>query len=218
MAGKPYTYPEEGKKNVSKARREFSRKNLLPIPDRKKCTRCKKWKDSGEFSRVSKFIKAINGPKQYLLPTCKQCEREKHRARPREQVRANNRRAAAKISADPERAAKRREYQREWAAQKRRKMGIPVGTARVVNQKERGEKLPLEPFSNWLREFCKDTSVEEVAIRAGVEPKQIRRWISMFDRNYGEIQSISVQAVDEFFISLGMPNEMAILYEPVDVR
>lgn len=210
--------PAQWKENVSKSRQEFAAKHLAPIPDEKRCTKCRKIKPQSEYRRVKRYVKTLGREREYLYPHCRECERKKANNRTKEQVREYNRRAREKIKSDPEKAAERREYQREWAAAKRRELGAkPIGS-RKVKEGPRSDMLPIELIQNFLIVYFDNPrapDIETLSARSGVPVERIRRIISGYEAKGTPLKEVTTGVVDRLLIAADAQEVFHELY-PVD--
>jgi hypothetical protein len=162
----------ETRAKISRGKVEASRRareNEVPL-DKKKCTKCGKYKTADEFSKVNHTLRD-GTPRQYLKPVCKKCDaarlRRYIRNLPPEVLKERRKRTGRRYKErHPERV---REANAAYRAKKRQEAGLPPKRKRVDGSPQiTNRRLPAEPFRKWLNEQSK--SVEEVARAAGVDP------------------------------------------------
>lgn len=211
---------EETKKKISEAKirsYEKLREQYPERPDKKRCSQCKEWKSVDyNDTKLSEFPirkrKIASGVNFYPAGECKACNAERS-AKWRE-----NKRAEGVLTERQKEWSSRRDheyrkrYQRDWAADKRRREGVkPRGPWKKY--RDMTEKVPVRPFSSWIQETF--SSPGELARIMGVDEKRIRHIVQEEYTKNGKVypyKNISVDFVDRALVATGGNTHLSELY------
>lgn len=173
----------------------------------KRCTRCGEVKPWSQYYPLTRWE---DGTKRTVRPRCKACETavtlERRRNDPalHERVKAYHRERHRRVLADPERAAERRDYQRQWYHRTRgnggehRRQTVDIGGS---------SRLPAAPFAEWLRGIeHRYESRMEMADALGTDESLLRRVLS------GEKPGVSLDTVDRALLNVGDGTTLDMLY------
>jgi hypothetical protein len=222
--GKPLS--PEHKAAISEGKREAFRRRQDSVdrPDKKKCTRCGKWKklDWEDFSKSEFLMRKQNLASGvvgiYPSGECRSCSAERSAAW-RENERAAGRLSGrqrkwtrTKFRKNPRRFRAR---QREYQAALRRKKGMKPGLPwKCYREQGLGGEIPAEPLSNWLKMMLKDLgiSIEEMASTLEMDPGHLRRIVNLVGENGKPLINVKVATADRIFVAFDRPDVMAVLY------
>lgn len=169
----------------------------------KRCTRCQAVKPWSDFYPLTCWE---DGSSRTVRPRCKRCEiqgaMERRRSDPKtyELWKAGLRRHHARVLADPERAAQRRDYQREWYHRTKGKGKGKVHVRPSIAQATQhgGPTIDATAFTEWLRSF--NANAEEIARQTGMEPRRVRSLLN------GEQTRVELDTVDRALCGYGRPD------------
>lgn len=173
--------------------------------DLKRCARCFRMTPIEEY-QVSTRTLADGSVKRYPHSYCRQCQRdmaaERRRAMTPEQRERRRQQDALRRRTDAY-----REYQREWAAAKRRKEGRPTRGARVPQARSpRGKAAQVDatPLLSWV-----ETEQLEQTLTLSHPTDDGIRVILSRGRKQG---TLSEESVDKVLLHFGRPDMMVVLY------
>ena len=208
--------------------RQFLEREAQPhTPSKTKvCSLCKKRKrvwpiDESEFNWIFRELKS-GVVKRYPRPHCRKCDAERKRRwrrRHPESEREIRRRLSKKRRKNPGRLKRHRQYQREWAASKRREQGVPVRGPRTKHRDSpRSDTLLVGPIQAWLTTYIEMHSLsrQEVAERLEVDERRLSRILSGYESNGKPIVRVTSDFVDKVLQAFGRQEMMPILYPPED--
>jgi hypothetical protein len=219
VAAQRKTYSAQRRKAIGEGVSRRHRENWeedSPLPESKRCSRCRKFKKAETFGITKRKLKS-GVVSRSLNAWCKACaalaEKERKqrleakgvdvKARKREQ----DRRWRANLS--PAKLAALREREREWQAITRRKNGHGAyGARRGAQENNEGDRLPPGPLVDFLEaKLGSDTEgIGMLAHRSGIAQRRI------YGLLHGEYEKVALSTIDKLLLGLGAPHMLAILY------
>lgn len=216
-----FKHSEESKRKISEGQRRYYRMKIErePVPERvievadeKTCTGCGETKPIGEFYIKRRKMKCglIHA---YPEARCKQCRRERFKEN-YEKLKAEGKakekweRNAKQIDRE-----KRREYNREWAAARRRKEGARSNGPWLKYREEgNGATFPIEPFANFLSGQVEIWGPSMLARETELDESRIRGWANAVEPR------VSLRVIDQVLTKLGQPWRLHELYPAEDEK
>lgn len=208
MAAKGTKLTAAQRKKVSEGKRRQLRKAYEARkpenePTEKRCSRCGINKPMARF-RIYKRKRKSGYTTVAPRSQCRHCEEEifdKWRAERKADGTwpGYEKRKQEKIRA----TGKRREYQREWAAAKRRQMGIKGNGHRPKNGKV---EVPVGPIKAFLAKEMESRDRQAIIAASGLPERRL------YSIEQGECKHVFLATVDALLTGLGCPEEMHFLY------
>jgi len=214
----------EFKAKISRSRREHTQRHPYPPQGDKMCATCR---DVKHYDIEQKFLsdftiinrrRADGSIVKRPYYECKTCRaermREKRNAMDPEERRAKARAYWAKYISNPENREKMRAYSREYDTIQRRKNGVPYKGPWKKYRDQEDDRVPREPFANWVIEHCPLTR-SELAEALGIPDRSLRRIIDGREKTKGkwyEVKTVSVDLVDRALIATGNTWHLRDLY------
>lgn len=174
-------------------RRDSTGRKITPkgeggvILGRKFCNSCGIWRLLYDFHSSQRTSTGTTIVWQSECRACARVRRREARGHNRETFQRESRevlkqRARERLYADPERLARRREYDRIYKEAKRREAGIPPrewrpdGPRNLSSHNGKEAMLDAQPFLEWLGRYVKATGVAEydLAASAGTTDRRFR--------------------------------------------
>lgn len=188
-----------------------------PLPDKKRCPRCKSVKDASEYGKRRHTLKSglVSETLESWCNPCKaaaQRERIERLAREGVDLRKLRREAAREWRASLSEVKRRklRKRMREAQTAQRRKNGSrPYKPRKTLHLKDK--EVPAEPIAKWLREEMivnrkKSISEDAIAAQTGVPSRRIGALLRE------EQAAVRLSTVDRILIGLDAPHVLHELY------
>lgn len=225
----------EHRRNLSRGKQRYWRAHLLgeTLPERKRCSRCKKMKDAAAFS-IRRYKRKSVPVVEKLDAACKRCNARIAKERRERRIAENvdvwaidkARRERWKKGLSPAQLAEQRERHREWSASKRRKAGAAprgaYGERRAPRPLHAGDRLDARPLVKLLKKELAFLAKERneannpgdyqsnglgpLAEVAGVSQRRLYALL------HGEQDLVALSTVDKLLVGLGLPHMLPILY------
>lgn len=187
-----------------------------PLPDRKRCSKCRETRPAGDFGIVRRKLKS-GLVSETLASWCKPCNARHQRERLKRLKAEGIDVTALKTASDQrwreslspaKREALRKRMREAQTAQRRKKGHAAYPSRQGAQESHEGDRLSPSPLVSLLKaEFAADgKGIGVLAERSGIAQRRI------YGLLHGEYERVALSTVDRLLHGLGLPHMLPIIY------